>query len=260
MEPATYRRFTDHLRDWAQANPDVIGLIAVGSMAERGRMPDEWSDHDFWVIAVEGAAASIRDDLSWLPDAERIVLWYAETEHGRNAVYDDGHLIEQAVFDDSELAIARANDYRVLVDKADLEARMVAIVQATATHHALADLETTFGRFVGQMVIGLTRCGRGEMLSADSMIRKWAMENLLTLVGRAVAPETGAPLDNLDPRRRFEAAYPSLGARLAVAATLPEAASVMIDIAEEHLAEIPSNTAAVRTTLRRLVERVRPGG
>ncbi|MBT8191978.1 MAG: aminoglycoside 6-adenylyltransferase [Acidimicrobiia bacterium] len=253
MKPETYQRFTEHVRSWAVADPDVIGLVAVGSMAERDRSPDEWSDHDFWVVAGAEAVAAIRDDPSWLPDDDRIILVYDETEHGRNVIYDDGHLIEFAVFAHEELEITRANDYRVLVDKADLETRMAAIVRASARHDV--DEATIFGRFVGQMVIGLTRYGRGELLSADSMIRKWALENLLTLIGRILPPETDTRLDNLDPRRRFEAAFPVLGERLNDAATLSGAAAVMIDIAEEHLAGVPSNTEAVRATLRNLLAR-----
>ena len=41
---------------------------------------------------------------------------HVETEHGRNIIYDDGHLIECAVLKLSELEITRANDYRVAVD------------------------------------------------------------------------------------------------------------------------------------------------
>jgi len=256
MDAANYRRFGEHLRGWAERHPDVIGLVAVGSMAERGRMPDEWSDHDFWVIATDASASAIRDDPSWLPDPERIVLVYAETEHGRNVVYDDGHLIEQAVFKDSELEIARANDYRVLVDKATIGKRMEAVARSTAASQSSVSLDTTFGRFIGQMVIGLTRCGRGELLSADSMISKWALENLLTMLGQTAPPETDSPLDNLDPRRRFEAAFPALAGRLASAASLPESASVMLDIGEEYLAEVPTNTAEVRAAVRRLIHRV----
>ena len=82
MNPDTCRRFAEHVRTWAEANPDVIGLIAVGSMAERGRLPDEWSDHDFWVVAADEAVSQLRDGQSWLPDAERIVLAYAECRSG----------------------------------------------------------------------------------------------------------------------------------------------------------------------------------
>ena len=53
----------------------------------------------------------------------------------------------------------------------------------------------------------------------------------------------------------FEAAFPVLGERLNDAATLSEAAAAMIDIAEEHLAGVPSNTDAVRATLRSLLAR-----
>ena len=225
-------------------------------MADRGRSPDEWSDHDFWIVAQTEAVEAIRDDPSWLPDADRIILRYLETEHGRNVIYDDGHLIEFAVFKHEELEITAANVYRVLVDKADLESRMAAIVRATTQGEV--DLATVFGRFVGQMVIGLTRYGRGELLSADSMIRKWAMENLLTLLGRTVPPETDAPLDNLDPRRRFELAFPALAQHLETASLMaaPETAAAMVDIAETYLTDSPGNATEVRVMLRNLIDRV----
>ena len=256
MDDATYRRFTDHLRDWAAGHPDVLGLVALGSMAGGRRKPDEWSDHDFWVVARDEAAPSIRDDPSWLPDPERIVLFFVETDHGRNVVYDDGHLVEQAVFADSELEIARANEYRVLVDKADVSERMARMATLTAREHSAVDDERVFGKFAAQTVIGLTRYGRGEVLSAENMVKDHALGNLLRLLGRSVPPTGQALLDNLDPRRRFEVAYPELGRRIAAALHLPvpEAVTTMIDIAEECLSEM--STAEVLAILRGLVARV----
>ena len=257
MNRADYDRFTDHLQVWAEQHPEVLGLVAVGSMAGTARQPDQWSDHDFWVVATDEAAPTIREDRAWLPDADRIVLFFAETEHGRNAVYDDGHLIEQAVFGHSELEVASANDYRVLVDKADIADRMAAIVARTTGRQAEVDPNTTFGKFAAQLVIGLTRYGRGELLSADVMAKGWALGNLVDLLGRYGEPETPVPLDNLDPRRRFETAFPDLGGRLAAAtaAPIPAAATAMLDIAEAHLDGLAANTPELRTALRRLIAR-----
>ena len=259
MNRADYDRFTEHLRLWAEQHPEVLGLVALGSMAGTSRQPDRWSDHDFWVIASDEAALAMREDRTWLPDADRIVLFFAETEHGRNAVYDDGHLVEQAVFGNSELEIASANDYRVLVDKADIGERMAAIVARTSERRAAVDAGASFGKFAAQLVIGLTRYGRGEVLSADVMVKGWALGNLLELLGRYVEPETAVLLDNLDPRRRFEAAFPALGGRLAAAteAPVPEAAAVMLDIAEAHLDAVAANTRELRMALRRLLARAR---
>jgi catechol 2,3-dioxygenase-like lactoylglutathione lyase family enzyme len=260
MDAGTYQRFTAELIAWAEANPDVIGLVALGSMAGVAHSPDEWSDHDFWVIATAEAAPAIRDDPSWLPEPERIVLFFAETEHGRNAVYDDGHLIEQAVFADHELEITTANAYRVLVDKADIAARMERIAAATATGAAaaVADAEVTWGRFVGRLVIGVSRYGRGEDLSAGSLVRGWAPSNLLALIRDHVEGAPGAGLDTLDPYRRFERGFPATAARLeaAIRRPLPEAASVMLDVAEELLADrVAGHDAAAIGAVRRLIAR-----
>lgn len=257
MDDSRYRRFTAELVSWAETEPDVIGLIALGSMARTGRQPDQWSDHDFWVIAADEAAADMRDDPSWLPDPERIVLFFAETAHGRNVLYDDGHLVEQAVFGDSELEVARANDYRVLVDKADLAERMSAMAEQTAADRAGADASATLGRFTAQLVIGLNRFGRGEVFSAENMVKSHALGNLLDLLGRYVAPETTAPLDNLDPRRRFEAAYPELAEQLAPAlhAPVPEAARIMIDVFAETLGDRTPNLSHIRRVLADLITR-----
>lgn len=256
MNPARYQEFTDHLISWAERTDDVIGLVAVGSMAGGARRPDEWSDHDFWIVVTSGAAA-LRADQSWLPEAGRILLAYRETQHGTNVVYDDGHLIEYAVFEDAELEIASANSYGVLVDKADIEPRIRAIVSSTTERQHVDDLATVFGRFVGQLVIGVTRFGRGEDLSAESMVKKWALEHLLVLLAGAVEPETTVSLDNLDPRRRFEQAYPSLGRALldASSSPVPAAARTMVAVAENHLGAVPGNSAALRSTLGGLIDR-----
>ena len=82
MDAATYRRFTDELTARAAGNSEVVGLVALGSMAGTVRAPDEWSDHDLWVVATDDAASELRDDPSWLPDPHRIVLFYQETSSG----------------------------------------------------------------------------------------------------------------------------------------------------------------------------------
>lgn len=108
-------------------------------MANHSHSPDEWSDHDLWVVTRAGTAGRLRTTTEWLPDAERIVGHFVETEHGRSVIYNDGHLIEIAVFEDSELEIATANDYRILYDE-----------------------------------IGLGRYGRGKLISAGELIRERA--------------------------------------------------------------------------------------
>lgn len=254
MDAVTYRRFTEELVAWATEHLDVLGLVALGSMADVTHSPDEWSDHDFWVVASDAAAPAIRDDRSWLPDAERIVLFFAETKHGRNVVYDDGHLIEQAVFGDTELEDARANAYRVLVDKGTISDRMRAIADRTAAATSQRSPDVMFGKFLAQLVIGLSRHGRGELVSAGWMVRSWAEENFMGLVRDHATPQPSAPIDNLDAHRRAEVSFPTIAARLdgALRRPVPDAALAMLDLAEElfaagHSWYDPAAVAAVRS-------------
>ena len=78
---------------WAPQSRDVLRLVAVGLDGRREPGPDQWSGSRVVVTAL-GVAAALRDELSWPPDAERIVKGFAETEHGRCVVYDGGHIIK----------------------------------------------------------------------------------------------------------------------------------------------------------------------
>ena len=104
MTPDEYRAFTRELTKRLSADDRAIGLVAVGSMADRDYAPDEWSDHDFFVITPPGGQEELRTDLTWLPEHERVALSVRETDHGLLVFYEDGHLLEFAVFDSEEIA------------------------------------------------------------------------------------------------------------------------------------------------------------
>jgi hypothetical protein len=139
VEAVEYQRFIEDMVAWAVGEPTVIGLIAVGSTAALTHDPDEWSDHDVFVITTAGASAGLLRNPSWLPDAERVVMWHTETVDGRAAVYDDGHLVELAVFEAANVPSLSVNDYRVLVDKSDLTARLAALKRDTTLRAAEND-------------------------------------------------------------------------------------------------------------------------
>ena len=118
MNLADYNRFTEELRLKLAGDDRVLALIALGSMAQQDYQPDEWSDHDFFVITIQGVQEDMRRDLSWLPHAAEIIFHFRETEHGLKVLYRGGHLLEFAVFNEDELQLARIRRYRVLLDKA----------------------------------------------------------------------------------------------------------------------------------------------
>jgi len=188
MDAANYHRFLDHFEDVAHTSDEVVGLVALGSTADASRAPDAWSDHDVWVVTQDGAAAARRDDPTWLPDTERIVGFFRETRHGRSVIYDDGHLLELAVFDDRELEVTLVNDFRVLYDAGGIEDRLRAIASRTLVELAPSP-DDAAGRLVTQILIGMGRYGRGEFLSANQLIRELAVASLLRVVA-AVVPRS----------------------------------------------------------------------
>ena len=261
MDTTQYRRFIDEIAAVAGDHDQIIGLVALGSTADESRSPDEWSDHDVWVITKDGAATEVRDDPNWLPDADRIVGHFVETVHGRSIVYADGHLVELAVFEDHELEIARANDFRVLYDAGGIEDRVAAIAQRTRADTADAGADGfAAGRFVTQLIIGLGRYGRGELLSANQLIQELAVASLLQAIAAADDSPSASVLDNLDPHRRFEHVHPAAAARIVAALRQPliDVAVSLIDIGEQLLmGRIDALTPDVFEALRNAAARAR---
>lgn len=254
MDPAAYARFTAALERRLSAEPDVVGLVALGSMSGEPPGPDAWSDHDFFVVTRPGAQERLRADPAWLPDAARIVLWHRETPHGLKAIWDDGHLAELAVFDPDELALARVNRFRVLLDRGDVAVRMAAVRKATEERRAAEapDPRWLGGQLLGELLVGAGRAARGERTSGHLRVRSQALLHLLALVARLVPPEAGAVPDGLDASRRVERAWPALAGALEAALLLPvpEAAAALLDAAERALGDRapwpPEAAAAVR--------------
>lgn len=257
MTPDEYGSFTEALRRSLEADPRVLGLVAVGSMAERETRPDAWSDHDFLVVVSPGAQEALRSDLSWLPDRERVAYWFRETAHGVKLVYEHGHMIEFAVFDPDELYLGRFNRYRVLLDRADLARRMEEIVGAT--REALGAEAPGDAYLIGQLLtnvlVAYGRWIRGERLSARAFLGQ-AVTHLVRLLVRHVPASSPELLDNLDPLRRFELGYAVLGAALneVLDRPLPAAASGLLELARQELAgRMPAFPDAALAAVRRRV-------
>lgn len=229
MEAERYQSFLDTIVSSAEADERIVGVVVLGSGAGVVRQPDEFSDHDVWLITVDGTAPAVRESTEWLPEPDRIVAHLADTQHGRSAVYDDGHLIELAVFEIEELDVTRANEYRVLYDAADIAERLAAVAERTSSEMTGVDPDYSAQRFVAQLLIGLGRLGRGEHMSANYMIREWAANSLL----QSLAAGATDQLDNLDPHRRIEQALPAVAPEVVAALEQPlvDVARSLMDIA-----------------------------
>jgi hypothetical protein len=233
VQPDDYRAFTDQLRTRLADDAKVVGLVAVGSMADRDYAPDEWSDHDFFVITEPGGQETLRIDLDWLPDHDRVALSFRETDHGFKVIYDDGHLLEFAVFDLDEIALAGVNRYRVLLDRGGVEERAASVRREPRTEQSDDFL---FGMTVASALVAAGRARRGELLTAAFFVT-WTLKHLTALLARAVPSTHASILDEFDSLRRFERAYPALGAELAAIVRLApdEAAAALLDVAEREL-------------------------
>jgi hypothetical protein len=214
MDRASYDAFAADLTAALRARPEVLGLVAVGSFAGGA---DQWSDHDFLVIASPAATSALRADPSWLPQHDRLVLHFRETAHGMKGVYDDGHLVEYAVFAPDEIALARLNRTRVIFDRADVTARVADAVAGTPDLEA-ADAESDdylHGQLLTALLVGVQRHRRGEHLSGIDFVHRFALRHFLVLLARHVEAARPEVRDNLNPFRRVELAYPEVGAALA---------------------------------------------
>jgi hypothetical protein len=211
MNTSDFQHFTEQLRQSALDDPQILGLVALGSMANLARL-DAWSDHDFFLIVQPGLQEHYRQNLIWLPRQDDILFHFRETAHGLKVMYRNAHLIEFAVFDLEELNLARINDYAVLVDKTDLNQRMMQLQHRSAPTPVNPQRE--FYHFLSLLQVGAGRAARGEVLSGQVFIKTYALGHLLRLLVALKPDVNSARLDNLDSYRRFEQVFPEWGQEL----------------------------------------------
>lgn len=137
---------------------------------------------------------------------------------------------------------------------------MQALVVRTANETAEYDLARAAraGVFLSQITIGVARCGRGELLSANHLIRGWASRSSASLLASFIVPANGSASDSLDPNRRFELAYPALAAEISAALDLPllDCARSLLTVAERELSgRVPSLSPAAIGAVRGTVDR-----
>jgi hypothetical protein len=256
VTPEAYQAFTARLLETAAAAPDVLGLVALGSMSGLPPAADAFSDHDFFLVTVPGAQERWRASTGWLPGAGEVVLSFRETAHGVKALWASGHLAEYAVFDPEELSLARVNRYRVLLDRADVAARLARVREATAAEAARRgspDEAWLCGMLLCSLVVGAGRWARGERLSGHQLVRAHALGHLVALLRARVPAGAAAALDDLDPLRRLERALPGAAADLdaALARPVPAAARALLAVLERERPGLagPAALAAVGRAL-----------
>jgi hypothetical protein len=253
MNLEQFRAFSQKLRENLEADNRVLGLVFLGSAAEQSRLPDEHSDHDFFVITSKGVQEEFRQNLAWLPDAEKIAINYRETSHGLKVIYSNGHLIEFAIFDEDELFLARVNDYRVDLDKAEITK---SLQQIASQPNPELDPQKALNGFLSELLIGVRRCNRGEKISGKAFIKQYSFYHFMRLLCHYLPAENKQRLDNLDPFRRFELVFPELSREINAAILLEgqDCAKLLLSIADRELsARIPNYPSEAVQLIRQLI-------
>jgi lincosamide nucleotidyltransferase len=252
MNKIEYEAFTRQLTHNLTQDARVLGLVALGSMAQKSHLADEWSDHDFFVIVETGHQQAFRQQRDWLPQADSIVFSYRETEHGVKVFYAFGHLLEFAVFDAMELRLAKVNDYLVLYDRdSSIAPILAALEQRTTQNSPPPDDHYLFGQLLGHVLVGAGRYARGEKISGHVFIKHYAITDALALLAKHLEAVDKTWLDTLDPLRRFEAVYPALGAEInaLLAQQTPAAGRALLQLVErefkDRLAAFPAAALAM---------------
>jgi len=232
-----FARRSAALADVARARDDVAALVLLGSAADNAaHRRDEWSDHDFFLLARPGCGESVRDVAAWLPDPERVVLVAREGEIGFAAVYDDGHVFEFAAATAEELGGALATEDAGIPVDDGTAADLIAAAQRRVSETPPPDAANEVRLVLVKLLIGVGRARRGETLVAGQFVHAWAV-NHFTRAVRARLPVAASQRDGIDPVRRFERDYPGLGAALGDALGRPveEAARGMFGILRSAL-------------------------
>jgi hypothetical protein len=229
---AEFDRRTEALAEVARTRDGFAGLVLLGSASPAAaHRRDEWSDHDFFMLAHPGAEAEVRDVAAWLPDPERLVLVAREGEIGFAAVYDDGHVFEFAAATAEELGGALATeDVGIPVDDGPA-AELVAASQARVLATPAPDPANDARLVLVKLLIGVGRDRRGESLVAGQFVHVFAVTHFARAV-RSRLPVAASERDGIDPLRRFERDYPQLGAtlRTVLGAPIEEAARGLFDL------------------------------
>lgn len=230
-----FETYLDAVRERLAADPRVVGLVGMGSTAERWRV-DEWSDHDLAIIVTAGDEEAFRRGRAWLPDAERLVIDVVEWHGGAKLVFDDARVIELGVATTDSIRTWAVHHYDVLLDRGGV-AEAVADAVAHSAYTRDGELREQLQLVVATVRLGAGKALRGEVLAGGEMLRHDALGHLLSAAAICSPPDDRSDL--LDPRRRVELTHPQLAAALAEAVRQPERelALRLLALMEEHFGD-----------------------
>ena len=161
-----------------QHKEEVLAFIGLGSMHDLTRL-DAYSDIDFFILVQSQQDKKIYiEDMSWL-DVHPIIFSYIETRDGLKVIYEDGILLEFAVFTIDELKHIPFQEGTIyykkpFINEHDLKPQL-------KQFHAF-DLNKTISNCLSNLYVGLLREHRGEHVAAFLMIQVYATSHLLKIL------------------------------------------------------------------------------
>lgn len=244
MNPTAYQAFLDDLVSILKADPNVLGLITLGSTAD-ATYRDRWSDHDFWIITTSGAQRKYLDSFDWLPDANQILITVRHGASYRTVLFQTRHKVEYAVFDREEAARGKIERFEVLIDRQEIRSLAESIMLQTSRDRNEA--LTKPGRLENLCLLLWTayeKHERGEILSEQRYLQ-FSIDQLLDLFLVYGQIDQSQLADKLDPRRRLEQVAPALARQLRriVEVGGPKAGLGLIQLAEHELRSKAPNLA-----------------
>jgi hypothetical protein len=255
MDPARYDAFTQALVGRLAPDPRVLALLGLGSLAD-ARIRDQYSDHDVWLVVTPGSEAAFLEDLTWLPNATDHLAVIRFGTRGATVLYHDAHVVEFAVFSEATLATQPTDRVAVLLDRAQLAARLSAVVDEARAHRAAQDRwPDAIANFAVLVWTGVQRHRRGEHLAAHKSLCHHAIDRFLRAAHAAgLLDEPAATF--LDPWRRLETVHPALATALARTLTMPPpmAGLALLDLAVAYLrAPLPNQAWDAVEAVRRWI-------
>ena len=258
MDPARYDAFTQALVERLAPDPRVLALLGIGSLADAG-IRDQYSDHDVWLVVTPGSEAAFLEDLTWLPNASDHLAVIRFGTRGATVLYQDAHVVELAVLSEATLAGQPTDRVAVLLDRAQLTARLPPVVEAARTRRIAQDRwPDAVANFAVLVWTGVLRHHRGELLAAHKTLFHHAIDRFLCMArGAGLLDDRSATF--LDPWRRLEKVHPAMAAAVARTLTLPPpmAGLALLDLADTYLrALLPDQAWDAVEAVRRWIARL----
>jgi len=173
----TIARFLEII-DINQHKEEVIAFMGLGSMHDINRL-DRYSDVDFFLILKDGFQHKYLEDVSWL-HVRKTLIAFQETDVGYKVIYDDGILLEFAVFDLSHLKNMHIPEHTLYYKRDDIDIND--FKPSTTRIHAKKSESYILQDLLTNLYVGVLRTLRGEHVAAFLMIQVYAAHKTLLLL------------------------------------------------------------------------------